>query len=158
MFTKEFDNYVCEGDSITCTVDGLDCRATLYYDDDTTPPDKRQDGFWPSLDPNSDGYIGAKSRRTLVRHMAHAKEVMDTWRKDEWHYFGVAVTVSKNGVDLTGEYDHALWGIEGNYPQLYKRRGNPNRYLRQVANEYLSEALDAAKAKLELLCDCEEAA
>ena len=32
MFTKEFDYYVWEGDSISCTVDGFDCMATLYRD------------------------------------------------------------------------------------------------------------------------------
>ncbi len=155
MFTKEFDSYVCEGDSIACTVKGFDCRATLYRDTDSGPPDEEVDGFWPSLDPKSAGYIGPKSRHALKRAMDHATEVMRAWKADEWHYFGVAVTVSKNGVDLTGEYDHALWCIEGNYPS--RRKGNPNKYFREVANDYLPRALADAKAKLDELCECEPA-
>lgn len=147
MFTKDFDRYVVVGDSITTEVDGFTVRATLYYDDDTTPPDKRQDGFWPSLDPKDPGYIGPKSKRTLGREHAKMKKVMDAWLADEWHYYGVAVTVWKDDVQLTGDYDHALWGIEGNWP-VRKKNENPNTYFREVANDHLPEALADAKAKL----------
>jgi hypothetical protein len=68
------------------------------------------------------------------------------WERDEWHYFGVAVSVSRLGVKLTGDYDHALWGIEGNCP------GDDNTYLREVANDQLREALEAAKEKIKELC------
>jgi hypothetical protein len=71
---------------------------------------------------------------------------MAAWERDEWWYVGVAVTVSKNGVQLTGRYDHALWGVDCNYP------GSDNSYLLEVANENLSEAVGAAKAKLASLC------
>ena len=70
---------------------------------------------------------------------------MRAWKADEWHYFGVAVTVSRSGVLLTGQYDHALWGIEGNYPGDKQK----NDYLRSVANDLLPEALDAARNKLD---------
>jgi hypothetical protein len=144
-FKSEFAKFVCEGDRITCTVGQFDCTATLYRDDWDDSPDERDCGFWPSLDPKSAGYIGAKSKRSLARHMAKAKNVMRAWKADEWHYFGVVVTVEKNGVELVGRYDHALWGIEGNYP------GADNSYLRCVANELLPEALAAAQSKLEQL-------
>jgi len=156
MFTQHFDNYVCAGDSITCEVDGFTCRATLYIDDCRDAPDERQDGFWPSLDPKDAGYIGPKSRRSLARAMADAKRIMDAWKNDEWHYFGVAVTVEKSDVQLTGRYSNALWGIEGNFPS--RRKGNPNKYFLSVANDYLPQALEEAKAKLATLCECEEAA
>lgn len=139
-----FDSFVCDGDTVSLEVDGFTLTATIYRDDDCTPPHKRQDGFWPSLDPNNDGYIGPKSKSTLARHMAKAKEVLRSWRNDEWWYVGVAVTVEKDGVQLTGDYDHALWGIECNYP--FGR--NPNHYLSAAADEYIGEALDAAKAKI----------
>ena len=122
---------------------------------DSGPPDKEQDGFWPSLDPANAGYIGPKSQRSLGREMVRAKAIMDGWQKGEWGYFGIAVTVSKNDVELTGQYNHALWCIEGNFPT--RRKGNPNKYFRQVANELLPEALAEAKAKLERLCECEAA-
>jgi hypothetical protein len=146
-FTKHFDSIVCDGDTIACEVDGFHCVATLHYDDDTTAPDKRFDGFWPSLDPKSAGYIGAKSKRTLERQRAHMQHVYDSWCRDEWHYYGVVVNVFKNDVQLTDDYAHACWGIEGNWPSRRKNK-NPNTYFRDVANDYLPQALAAAKAKL----------
>ena len=52
-------------------------------------------------------------------------------------------------IDETVLTDHAasLWGIEANYPD------SDNAYLSQVANELLSEALDAAKLERERLRD-----
>jgi hypothetical protein len=152
MFTKDFDHYVCDGDSISCDVDGFHVVARLEYDDDTTPPDERQDGFWPSLDPEDAGYIGPRSKRTLERHKARAQHVLDTWKRDEWHYYGVVVNVFKNGVQLTEDYHHATWGIEGNWP-AHNKRLNPNEYFRHVANDYLPEALAAAKRKIATLCE-----
>jgi hypothetical protein len=78
--------------------------------------------------------------------MAEAMNVMRAWRNDEWFYVGVAVTVSKADIMLTGKYDHALWGVECNYPHT------DNSYLLEVANGTLPEALDDARAKLALLC------
>lgn len=143
MFIKEFSDYACEGDTITCTVDGFDVVARLYRDDCSDKPDERDDGFWPSLDSKSAGYIGPRSQATLHRHMEQAKRTMQAWLNDEWFYCGVAVTVSRADVSLTGRYDHALWGVECNYPSK-----NKNTYLRTVANELLSEALEAARAKI----------
>jgi len=151
MFTKDFDRYVCEGDTITCHVDGFDLTARIYRDDCSDRPDERQDGFWPSLDPQSAGYIGPKSQRTLDRHMARAKAVMNAWLNDEWFYCGVAVTAEKNGITVTDEFSNALWGIECNYPTT--RKGNPNTYLREVANEYVSEVLAEAHANIASLVD-----
>jgi hypothetical protein len=143
-FTKGFSKYVCEGDSIHCVVNGLDCKAVIYWDDINEAPDQRSDGFWPSKNKNDAGYV-------LPEHyeaeMAKATAIMDAWKRDEWRYCGVAVTVAKCGVTLTGKYDHALWGIEANYP------GSDNAYLRDVANELLGEAISAAKGKLDELCD-----
>lgn len=146
MFKQKFQNYVCVGDSISCSVDGFDVTARIYRDDCSDKPDERQDGFWPSLDPKSAGYIGAKSKRTLARHHAKAENVMRAWLADEWFYCGVAVTVSRNEVQLTSEFSNALWGVECNYP------GSDNSYLCGVANELLNEALDEARAKLRTLC------
>lgn len=56
-----------------------------------------------------------------------------------------------NGVQLVDDYEHALWGIDLNYPN------SDNSYLLEVANDLASEALESAKAKLASLCDCEAA-
>lgn len=142
-----FDSYVCEGDTVKIEIDGFTLVATVYRDDDSGAPDTEQDGFWPSLDPNDPGYIGRKSKSTLARHMARAKEVLQAWKDDEWFWCGVAVTVSKDGIQLTNDYAHALWGIECNYP-IFRKRDHPNSYLSQVADEYIEEALQDARETL----------
>jgi hypothetical protein len=55
---------------------------------------------------------------------------------------GVAVTVWRDGVQLTGDYAHALWGVDGNV----SREGND--YFRDVANQYLPDAIADAKARI----------
>ena len=71
--------------------------------------------------------------------------IIAAWDNDEWHYFGVVLSVAKEGVELD---DHAasLWGIEGNFPR--KDGGLDNSYFTETANELLDEALDSAKAVL----------
>ncbi len=146
MFTTDFDRYVCEGDTITCEVDGFTVTARIERDNDMGAPDKEHDGFWSSLDPNDPGYIGKKSQRTLQRRLAFEREVMRAWEDDEWFWCGVCLTVEKAGIQLTGDYAASLWGIDCNYPTRGKRR--PNTYLREVANELLSDALAEARAAL----------
>ena len=146
----DFDQYVCEGDTVTLDIDGFTLTATIYRDDNRDAPDERDDGFWPSLDPDSAGYIGSKSKSTLARHMAFAEHVMQAWRDGEWFYGGVAVTVEREGVQLTDWYDHAVWGLECNYPERNKRH-RPNVYLAEAASELIEEALDAARDKIEEL-------
>lgn len=150
-FVQHFREYAYNSDSITCEVAGFTCTATIYRDDTPDRPDERDDGFWPSLDAKSAGYIGNKSARTLRRKVAEAKAIMEAWERDEWWYVGVAVTVSRAGVELTGTYDHALWGVECNYP--IQDRIKRNRYLRDCANELLPDALEAADTKINQLLE-----
>jgi len=141
-FKSKFQDYAVIGDSLTAEKDGFEIVARLAHDDDPTPPDKKQDGFFPSLNPKSAGYIGPKSERTLARHMAKAKAVLDAWHRDGWSYCGVIVTASRDGVELGHE---SLWGLELNYPS---GSPHPNRYLDKVAAELVPEALADAKATL----------
>lgn len=149
MFKKQFgkgiSNHVMPGDTITCTVGDFTATARIHRDDCTDRPDQRQDGFWPSLDPNNAGYIGPKTARTLARHRAKTHAIMQAWADDEWFYCGVTVTVEACGVQITGNYSNALWGVECNFP------GSKNTYLRDVANELLPQALEEARAKVECL-------
>lgn len=145
MFTKQFGKFVCEGDSITCEVDGFTAMAIVYSDDDPSPPDKRMDGFWPSKDPKAAGYC---SPEIFDEEQAKAERAMEAWKKDEWFYCGVDITVSRADVQLTCQYQHALWGIECNYPD------SDNNYLTEVANELLDEALKEARGKIKELCAC----
>jgi hypothetical protein len=187
MFTQEFGKYVCDGDAIACEVDGFTCIATVYWDDDSSPPWRREDGHGPVSDwttrakepgervlnqahnskwyydfaeavkiarrdgwdaePVGTGTTGQKAERAAE----HDYKVLKAWCDNEWCYCGVAVVVSRAGVKLTGEYNHALWSIEANYP------GSDNAYLAEVANELLPEALDSARAKIAELCKAEAA-
>lgn len=95
------------------------------------------------------GPLPNETRKAYVARAAERDfKMLKAWCDDEWRYYGVAVSVSKAGVKLTGKYDHALWGIEGNYPD------SDNSYFVEVANELIDEAIDAAKTKLADLCDC----
>ena len=70
---------------------------------------------------------------------------MEAWRRDEWFYCGIVLSVALEGVTLDA-HAASLWGIEANYP------GSDNAYLTQVAQELLSEALDAGRAAARRLC------
>jgi hypothetical protein len=106
-------------------------------------PEGRQDGFWPSLYVGAPGFIGSgpNHRQRLADAQAKAEAVMEGWRKGDWFYCGIVLSVSLEDVDLarTGA---ALFGIEANYP------GSDNSYLTDVANELLPEAVAAARETL----------
>lgn len=138
QFTTPFGKYVCEGDSITLSIDGFDVTARIVRDNCGDSPDQRQDGFWPSRDEKDAGYCPPE---LFDKSLAVATRAMDTWKRDEWFYCGVVLSVSKNGVELD-DYAASLWGIECNYPD------SDNAYLMEVANELLPEALDVARAIL----------
>ena len=95
-FSQRFDDFVCEGDSITCEVDGYTVTALITHDENTDAPDERQDGFWPSLYPNDAGFIGAGNgwRDRFDKAQAKAKRVMAAWKNDEWYYCGVILSVA----------------------------------------------------------------
>lgn len=80
-----------------------------------------------------------------VEKAAHAAladfKALKAWCNDDWRYVGIAVTVSRNGVTLTGQYDHAVWGIEAN-------SGSDNSHLGEVAADLMPDALAEARAKL----------
>lgn len=144
-FPKAFHKYVCEGDTLAIEHNGISYVAKIVRDDDTESPDKRDDGFWPSLDPESTGYIGPKSKSTLRKHMARAKATLEAWNKDEWFYCGVMISASFDDIELDANVA-SLWGIECNYPKY--GRHDPNAYLTEVANELLGEAITFAAARL----------
>lgn len=147
MFTDRFQSYVCEGDSITCEVDGFTLTARIVRDDCGDAPDQRQNGFWPSLYKDAAGFIGAGPnwRDRFDAAQARAEAVMAAWKADDWFYCSIVLSAQFEGIELT---DHAasLWGIEANYPD------SDNAYLTEVAGELIADALDAAKAERARLC------
>ncbi len=153
MFRKEkFSSYVTDGSRIHCRVGKFDCYAFTERDDCSDAPPDRDCGFWPSQNPYDSGYMGEVSLAQFKRAYARAESILEAWRKGDWDYCGVIVMVERDGVELTREYEHALWGVERNYPL----GRHTNKYLTEVANELLPEAVAAAKEKLKSLCDCED--
>ena len=142
-FRERFDRYICEGDSIACEIDGLRVTARIVRDDCPDAPDKRQDGFWPSLYINDPGFIGPGNnfRERLTKAQADAEAVMDAWRKDEWFYCGIVLAIERESVELES-HAASIWGIEANDPR------SENAYLTEVACELLPEALQAGHRAL----------
>ena len=140
-FAERFESFACEGDTISCQVEGFTITARIVADDCPDAPDQRQDGFWPSLYKDAAGFIGPGNgfRQRFAEAQAKAEAVMEAWRKGEWFYCGIVLSVERDGIELD-RHAASLWGIECNYP------GSDNSYLAEVANELLAEALDAGRA------------
>ncbi len=157
MFAQGFQSYVCPGDVITCEAEPFAVLAQVVPDDCPDAPDQRQDGFWPSLYADAPGLIGEADqelvrgtnsppngpnhRQRFTEAQAKAEAVMEGWRKGDWFYCGIVLSVSLEGVMLAS-HAASLWGIEANYP------GTDNSYLTEVANELLPEAVAIARETL----------
>lgn len=118
--------YACFGDTISVEVEGFTVTARLEHDPDTRPEDPEGGG----------------------RYKARMRKALESWQRDEWHYVGVALSVSRSGVVLD-DYAASLWGIDMNYP---RKGGVDNSYLTEVANDLLEEALRSGRAVLDQLC------
>ena len=151
-FTEHFDSFVCEGDAITCVVNGLDVIARIHRDDCRDRPDERQDGSKacfrrPSLYKDAPGFIGPGNnfRARFAAAQAKAEAIMAAWEAGEWFYCGVVLSVECDGAMIEA-HAASLWGVEANYPDT------DNIYLQEVANDLLPEALAAAEARRAAIC------
>ena len=146
-----------EDDSCEWTDGPFVLIATIKWDQDSGPPEDRDCGFWPSMDPKADGFIGHPRKGETPLHYKRrfaaakgwATHVRKAWEDNDWFYCGISVVVFYEGVPITEEYDHALWGIECNYPQRSSRY-HPNQYLNEVARELSGEAVCDIENKLVL--------
>lgn len=76
---------------------------------------------------------GQETKRQQAAKAARANyERLRQWCDDQWHWCGVLVVASKNGIDLGRA---SLWGIES----------DAGDYLLEVANELVEEALEDAR-------------
>ena len=150
--------------------DGFALVATVHVDDRQSPPWEEEDGHgpvsdWTTREPNEGERVLCVDRQSRRYYdVAEALVIaqrdgwgpdtpeaavaadfarLKAWCDDDWWYVGVAVTVRKLDVQLTGDFDHALWGIES----------DAEGYLGEVAEELAGDALKAAKAKLAQLCE-----
>ncbi len=141
-FAQGFQSYVCPGDVISCEAGPFTVLAQIVPDDCPDAPDQRQDGFWPSLYADAPGFIGPgpNHRQRFAEAQAKAEAVMGGWRKGDWFYCGIVLSVSLEGIQLASQA--SLWGIEANYPET------DNSYLTEIANDLLSEAIAVAREAL----------
>lgn len=140
VFCERFDSYACHGDTIATEFDGFTFTARLEHDSDRSIDD---DDCHPA-EFSAEVFGDTEDGRACF---ARALEARNAWLRDEWHYVGVVLSVSRAGVVLD---DHAasLWGVDCNYP---RECGGNNGYLTVVAQELLPEALKAARDRLATL-------
>jgi hypothetical protein len=97
-------------------------------DDSANRPDERDDGFWPSRDPNAAGYVMPENY-DAAQESAEAR--MEAWGNDEWSYVGVVavatayVPIGGNSFRVMTLRSGGLWGIES----------DSEDYLREVYKE-----------------------
>lgn len=123
-------------DSKAAQVVSIEWRRVILTDDTPDGPDQRQDGFWPSRDPNANGYIGEHTPAEFEAALMAANDRMAAWAKGDWEFVGViaradiAVPIGQ-GCFTSFTIDSAgLWGVESD------------------AGDYLDEVFEQEKAEL----------
>lgn len=111
-----------------------DGRSERFYDFAEACRIARRDGW---------GVEGGRLEGETVRQYAARAAMNDyrflkAWCNNEWEWVGVALQVSRAGVDLTGDYAAALWGIDSLSAD----------HITNTANELIRAALWEAKAAL----------
>lgn len=127
-FEQKFKSYVCVGDTISFTSNGIAFKAEIVHDD----THHINDDDCHSADITVTGCNPEQQKTVLAAREA--------WFNDQWFYCGVWVTASIEGHELDFS---SLWGIEANYP------GSDNGYLTEVANELLEEMLPRLRNSLD---------
>lgn len=110
-----------------------DGRSRQYYDFAAAVAKAKAEGW--DAPPYGEGTKGERAVRAAEADFKWLK----AWCEGEWHWVGVAVTVERAGVRLTGKYAHAVWGTENK---------DAGAHLTELAEEEATDALAAARAKL----------
>lgn len=114
-----------------------DGASSRFYDFAEACRIARRDG-WGVAGGRLDGETARQyAARAAMADFQHLK----AWCDDEWQWVGVALQVSKEGVDLTGDYGAALWGIDSLSAD----------HITDTANDLIREALNEAQATLDRL-------
>ena len=178
-FTERFDSYACDGDSISCSVDGFDVVAQIVRDEGSEPPWDREDGHGPISDWT--GRVKEPGERTLCedggsRRYYDVQEATRIAKRDGWDLppFGKGTTGDRAARAVVADYNALRlwcadeWWYVGVVVRVFRDDvelggaslwgvdcnhpyGN-NSYLSEVANELLPEAVEEARATLERLC------
>jgi hypothetical protein len=88
----------------------------VYPRDDTSErPDQRDEGFWPSHDPNAHAYV---ARPFYDAEYAKAKARLEAWENDDWWYVGViarahvSIPIGGGAFTIYTFDSPGVWGIE----------------------------------------------
>jgi hypothetical protein len=102
-------------------------RRETPRDETSDRPDERDDGFWPSLNPEEAGYIGdaepsdvdgAAQQARYDSALAAAEKRMEAWENDEWEFVGVvavaevAIPIGGGSYALHTFRSPGVWGVE----------------------------------------------
>lgn len=180
MFTKKFGRYACEGDTITCEVDGFDVTARIVHDQISGEPWKESDGHGPVSDwvrrGKRPGERVVSEDRDLYRYYDY-EEAIKIAKRDGWDappYGGTTSEKAARAVErdyqamkawcdnewfwcgIVLSVSRAEIELDNHAASLWGIECNypdsDNEYLTDVANELLPEAIEAGKAALERLC------
>ena len=175
MFTEQFDDYACEGETITCEKDGFTVTARIERDDDMLPPWKEHDGHgpvseWRPKDSKRPGERILHEDRGSCRFYDWQEAVVIA-KRDEWVWASPPCEprslgqIAEHAVQRDFEHlkawcdDKWTWcrivlcvskgGIEvEDYAACLggiALNDDDNGHLNEVANELLDEALEAGK-------------
>lgn len=133
-FTKSFDQIVCVGDKIDCTINGFSFQARIAHDLDYCIDD--DDAH--STDQNVTGCDAEQQEKLSAAR--------DSWNRNEWFYCGIIISARHIATGAFWDHVDSLWGIEANYP------GSDNTYLNEAASEILTNAIAEVRSKLRELC------
>lgn len=134
-FKEKFDDWVCDGDSISVEIGPFTFTALVEHDPYGDSPDEIC-GFWPSKDPNNAGYVPPDKFDASLRR---SKMIMDKYERGEWGYYVMCLEVESEEAHFSA-FAGRLGGLEVNHPLA-----EDNSYLTDVANELLLESLHALK-------------
>ena len=129
-FTKPFDSYVCDGDTISVEHEGFRFTARIERDQ------------FAGIDDDDSHNIDQSVTGCNDHQQARLLAAREAWKRDEWFYCGVTLHAEHLATGATWDSLGSLWRIEANYPE------SNNTYLTEVANELLVEAVDTLKGKL----------
>lgn len=177
MFDKPFDEYVCEGDEITCKEKGFTVKATIHDDPDMGPPWKEHDGHGSVSD-----WRPRDSKRPWEKILTEDRgscrfydwqEAIKTAKTDGWDAPPYGEGTPGQRAERAVQRDFEMmqdWCNDGwwwGYVTLSVYRngievldhaatlcgiavncGDDNSYLLEVANELLGEAIEKAEARV----------
>jgi len=117
-------------------------ERVILDDEAANRPDKMQDGFWPSQNPDDAGYCGPCTAEEFAEHERNAKQRMVDYESGQWGYVGVRARalcfVVRNGVGVHMSLESpGLWGIESD---------SGDEYLQSVYNDEIATLKDLIAA------------